>query len=543
VSLGPDGAAAGRLFRGLVEAAAVLANTNANRNLVPIHLELNQDSAAPADISSGIALRDSLSPSAWANPQPAHQYNLVVLGGGYAGILTALEAVRSGAKVALVERGRMGGVCLNAGCISSKAMIRTSRLYTDMRNARNYGGQVPADIHVDFAGVMERMRHIRARVGRQRSAQELSSSGIDVFFGEGRFAGPRAVTVGGEILRFRRALIAAGARPVIPQIPGLVEAGFLTNETVFELNERPPRLLLLGGGPFGCELAQAFCRLGSHVTIVQDEPLFLSQEERDAAQILSEALARDGIDIHLNTQTVRVQNNGTEKLAELVSDDNRTTVAADAILVAVGRAPNVEGLNLNAAGVKYDAVSGVWINDFLQTSNPRIYAAGDVCLEHKFAHIEGASAHIVTENALFHGRQRLSALTIPWCTYTDPEIAHVGMYVKEAREKHIPVKTITVPMHEVDRAIADGEEEGFVKIHVKEGADRILGATVVARHAGEMITDISLAMTAGLGLRGLAPVHYPYPTQAAAIKMAANTHSKAHSSGFRAWFARRWWAW
>jgi pyruvate/2-oxoglutarate dehydrogenase complex dihydrolipoamide dehydrogenase (E3) component len=498
------------------------------------------NSAATADLSSGITLGDNLSPHAWKNPPPALQYNLVVLGGGYAGILTALDAVRSGAKVALVERDRLGGVCLNTGCISSKAMIRTSRLYADMRNAKNYGARTPADVQVEFAGVMERTRHIRTRIGRRRSAEELSSNGIDVFFGEARFSGPRAVTVGGGILRFRKALIATGARPVIPKIPGLVEAGFLTNETIFELNECPPRLLVLGGGPFGCELAQAFCRLGSQVSIVQDEPLFLSQEERDAAQILSEALARDGVDIHLNTQTVRVQNKGAEKLIELVSDDNRATVAADAILVAVGRAPNVEGLNLHAAGVKYDAVSGVRINDFLQTSNPRIYAAGDVCLEHKFAHIEGASAHIVTENALFSGRQRLSALTIPWCTYTDPEIAHVGMYVREARQKDIPVKTITVPMHEVDRAIADGEEEGFVKIHIKEGSDRILGATVVARHAGEMISDISLAMAAGLGLRGLARVHYPYPTQAAAIKMAANTYCRAHSSRFRAWFARKW---
>jgi pyruvate/2-oxoglutarate dehydrogenase complex dihydrolipoamide dehydrogenase (E3) component len=188
-------------------------------------------------------------------------------------------------------------------------------------------------------------------------------------------------------------------------------------------------------------------------------------------------------------------------------------------------------------------VSGVRINYFLRTSNRAIYASGDVCLEHKFAHIEGASAHIVTENALFHGRQRLSTLAIPWCTYTDPEIAHVGLYVKEAREKNIPVKTITVPMHEVDRAIADGEEEGFVKIHVKEGTDRILGATVVARHAGEMISDISLAMAAGLGLRRLAHVHHPYPTQAAAIKMAANTYCRSHPSRFRAWFAKRWLAW
>lgn len=231
---------------------------------------------------------------------------------------------------------------------------------------------------------------------------------------------------------------------------------------------------------------------------------------------------------------------GTRKLVDLISDGNKSTVAADAILLAAGRAPNVQGMNLEAAGVDYSDKSGIRINDFLQTSNPRIYAAGDVCLEHKFAHIEGASAHIVVQNALFFGHRRLSVLTIPWCTYTDPEIAHVGISVREAREKDVPVKTLTVPMHDVDRAMADAEEEGFVKIHVKEGTDRILGATVVARHAGELIGIISLAMSAGVGLRKLAHVSYPYPTQAAAIKMACNAYRDRHQSKFRAWWVRKW---
>jgi pyruvate/2-oxoglutarate dehydrogenase complex dihydrolipoamide dehydrogenase (E3) component len=455
-------------------------------------------------------------------------------------MLTALEAARAGAKVALVERNLLGGVCLNTGCISSKTMIRTSRLYSQMKNAGNYGATPPGGIRMDFGFVMDRVRRVRARVGRRRSAEELTSKGIDVFFGEGRFAGPSALTVNGDTLHFKRALIATGARPIIPSIPGLAEAGYLTNENVFELTECPRSLLVIGGGPFGCELAQAFCRLGSQVSIVQDEPLFLSQEERDAAQILSGSLARDGVDIHLNTRTIEVRISGTQKVAELVSDDYRSSVTVDMILVGAGRAPNVQGMNLESAGVAYDDVSGIRINDFLQTSNRSIYAAGDVCHEHKFAHIEGASAHIVTQNALFFGRQRLSALTVPWCTYTDPEIAHVGMYVTEARERKIPVKTITVPMHEVDRAIADGEEEGFVKIHVKEGTDRILGATVVASHAGEMISDIALAMSAGIGLEGLARASNPYPTQAAAIKMAANTYVRSRQSRFRAWCAKKW---
>lgn len=484
--------------------------------------------------------RDYVRPAEWKSPEPAARYNLVVLGGGYGGILTALEAARAGAKVALIERDQLGGTCLNAGCISSKAIIRTSRLYADMRNARNFGACVPGDLRIDFSAAMERMRHIRARVSQRHSAEELSRRGIDVFFGEGRFTGPSSIVVNGQELHFRRGLIATGARQIIPDIPGLQEAGYLTNESVFDLTECPKSLLVMGGGPFGCELGQAFRRLGAEVTIVQDEPLFLSQEERDAAQILSDAMARDGIGIHLNTLATQVRAKGRQKIVDLVTDDYRTSVITDAILIGVGRAPNVRGLNLEAAGVAYDETNGIHINDFLQTSNPKIYAAGDVCREHKFAHIEGASARIVTRNALFCGRQRLSALSIPWCTFTDPEIAHVGMYVTEAREKKIPVRTLTVLMHEVDRAIADGEEEGFVKIHVREGTDRILGATVVARHAGEMISDISLAMAAGIGLRKLARVSHPYPTQAAAIKIAANMFTRSRESRLTKWLAKRW---
>ncbi len=493
------------------------------------------------DESYNRALLENAHPPAWRNPDPLDKYNLVIVGAGPAGILAAREAATVGAKVALIERDLMGGVCLNVGCIPSKTIIRTSRLYAEMRNAENFGAQVPTGINIDFPAAMERLRRIRARLSRFRgSAQRLSSIGVDVYFGEARFAGPKAIVVDGKTLRFRKALIATGARPKSPAIPGLAEAGYLTNESVFDLTECPRRLLVIGGGPLGCELAQALSRLGSQVTIVQDEPMFLGNEERDAAQILSDALARDGIGVHLNTQAVTVRVQGKEKLVDLLSDDDKTTVTVDEILVGIGSAPNVEGMNLEAAGVEYGAEAGIPINDFLQTTNPRIYAAGDVCSEHKFPHIETAAARIVVQNALFFGRQRLSALAIPWCTYTDPEIAHIGWYVREAREKNIPVKTFTVLMHEVDRAITDGEEEGFVKIHVKEGTDKILGATVVASHAGEMISEISLAMASGIGLRALARVNHPYPTQAQAIKMAADAYNRTRLTPVLRWIFRQW---
>ena len=474
----------------------------------------------------------------------AIEFDVLIVGGGPAGLLTAYLAATLGAKVALIERNLLGGQCFNVGCVPSKTIIRTSRLYAQMRTAENFGAQVPSGINVDFDVAMERMRRVRARISRYRcSAQRLSSMGVDVYFGEARFAGPKTVVVEGQTLRFKKALIATGARPKFPSVPGLADAGFLTNDNVFNLTECPRRLLVIGGGPLGCELAQALCRLGSHVTIAQSDPMFLGKEERDAAQILSDALVRDGIEIHLNTQVINVRLEGKQKLVDLVRDDSKDTVAVDEILVGIGSVPNVEGMNLQAAGVKYDSEAGIPTNDFLQTTNPRIYAAGDVCSEHKFPHIEAAAARIVVRNALFCGRKRLSKLAIPWCTYTDPEIAHVGLYVREARAKGIPVKTFTVLMHDVDRAISDGEEEGFVKIHVKEGTDKILGATVVASHAGDMINEISLAMSAGIGLRALARVNQPYPTQSNAIKMAADAYNHTRLTSALKWLFEQWLAW
>lgn len=483
-------------------------------------------------------------PAGWRNPKPADRYGFVVVGGGTAGLVAAHAAAALGAKVALIERNLLGGDCLNVGCVPSKAIIRTASLYADMRNAGQYGGQAPDDLRVDFSAVMQRMRAVRARISRVDSVQRLIAAGVDVFFGEARFTGSDTLTVDGlTTIRFRKALVATGARPETPSIPGIVEAGFLTNENVFDLTELPRRLLVIGGGPLGCEMAQAFCRFGARTIIAEDRPLFLHGEERDAAQLLSDAFARDGIDVRLNTRAVGVRTEGGQKLVDLVSDDYLSTVAVDAILAGVGRVPNVEDLNLEAAGVDYDMIAGVRADDFLRSSNRRIFAAGDACLEHKFTHTADASARIVVQNALFFGRRRLSALTIPWCTYTDPAIAHVGLHVRQAHERRIPVKTFTIPMHDVDRAIADSEETGFVKIHVKEGTDRILGATIVARHAGDMINEITLAMVAGIGLRTLAQVIHTYPTQAEAVKKAADAYNRTRLTPMIRSLLRGWLRW
>jgi pyruvate/2-oxoglutarate dehydrogenase complex dihydrolipoamide dehydrogenase (E3) component len=477
-------------------------------------------------------------PPGWRNPTPPGRYDLLVIGAGPSGLMAARTAASVGAKVALIEAGKLGGANLASASVPTKALLRTSRLYGEMHQARSFGVASPGDIRVDSALALERVRRIRARVSRQHSAAQLTDEGIELYFGFARFVGHDAVEVDGVRLRFEKALIATGSQAAMPSIPGVVDADQLTG-AFFDRTSFPTSTLFIGGGPLVCEGAQAMRRLGSRTIIVNQEPLFLHDEDRDAAQMLSDALGRDGVEIHLNTQVVAVRSDGACKQVELLNGGVTSTVSTDAIVVGVGRRPAVNGLDLAAAGVAFDEAAGVHVDDFLRTSNPRIYAAGDVCLKHKFTDTAEASGRIVVANALFHGRRRMSALTIPWCTYTDPEIAHVGLYVHEARERDIPVKTFTVPMHEVDRAIADGEEDGFVKLHVRDGTDTLLGATIVARHAGEMINVISLAMVARIGLRKLAQVVYAYPTQAEAIKQAADAYSRTRVTPLRAWLLRQ----
>ncbi|UCD56668.1 MAG: FAD-dependent oxidoreductase, partial [Candidatus Hydrogenedentota bacterium] len=349
-------------------------------------------------------------PKDWTNPEPAPRYNLVVLGAGTAGLVTAAGAAGLGAKVALVERHYMGGDCLNVGCVPSKCIIRSSRVYADIRDAERFGMRVPDGTEVDFRAVMERMRRLRARISFHDSATRFHELGVDVFLGEGRFSGPDTVEVEGRTLRFNKAVIATGARATRPPVEGLDEAGYLTNETVFSLTERPNRLAVLGAGPLGCELAQAFRRLGSEVILIEMAPQILIREDPDAARIVAEALLRDGIDIRLNSTLSRILTSGKEKVLHVTSNGEAEVVKVDEILIGAGRAPNVEGLNLEAVGVEYDRQTGIVVDDTLRTTNPRIFAAGDTCLNYKFTHTADASARIVIQNALFWGRKKLSAL-------------------------------------------------------------------------------------------------------------------------------------
>ena len=478
------------------------------------------------DTPENRTLADNVHPAGWINPVPADRYNLVVIGAGTAGLICAAGAAGLGAKVALIERHLMGGDCLNVGCVPSKGIIRAARALYDARSAGAFGVQGGEQLGFDFGTAMERMRRLRADISAHDSARRFRDElGVDVFIGEGRFTRRDCVEVEGTQLFFRKAAICSGARAAGLPIPGLNESGFLTNETVFSLTELPRRLTVIGAGPIGCELAQAFARFGSQVTVVELAPQILGREDRDAAEILHSALRGEGIDLQLNVKILSVEGQTGDKIIRLERDGQTFEVTADAILLGVGRAPNLEGLGLEAAGIAHDR-TGVQVSDTLQTSNPRVYAAGDICSPYKFTHTADALARILIANALFMGRQKTSALTIPWCTYTDPEIAHVGMYERDAQDKGIQVTTLTVPLSEVDRAVLDGETAGFARVHLQKGTDRILGATIVARHAGEMINEFSLAMTSGLGLGAIARTIHPYPTQAEVVKKLADMYNR-----------------
>ncbi len=508
-------------------------------------MHMDKDSVAhqilPMD-EHNTRLRDEVHPSDWNNPKPDGRYNMVVIGGGSAGLVTAAGAAGLGAKVALIERGLLGGDCLNHGCVPSKAIIRSARAAADARHTADLGVDIDGEIRPDFGRVMERMRRLRAGIAPHDSAERFSSLGIDVFLGEGRFVAPDAIEVDGARLEFSRACIATGARPVSPPIEGLDDAGYLTNETVFSLTELPRRLAVIGSGPIGCELAQTFARLGSRVTVIEMAPQILPREDRDAAQFVIDRMQRDGVEFVLESKVSRAQKIEDAVRLTLESRGSRETIEVDRVLVGVGRAPNVQGLGLDAAGVRFDERAGVEVDARLRTSNKRIFAAGDVCSQYKFTHAADAMARIVIQNALFFGRSRADKLVMPWCTYTDPEIAHVGMYKEDADKAGVATETVTVELSEVDRAILDGDG-GVLKVLLRRGSDEILGATLVASHAGETISEITAAMTNKLGLRKLAGVIHPYPTQAEAIKKAADAYNRQRLTPRVKWLFERIMAW
>jgi pyruvate/2-oxoglutarate dehydrogenase complex dihydrolipoamide dehydrogenase (E3) component len=475
-------------------------------------------------------LASHVAPADWQNPTPQGTYHLVVIGAGTAGLVTAAGAAGLGAKVALVERELMGGDCLNVGCVPSKGMISASRVMRTVRDAEPFGVQVPPGATVDFSAVMQRMRRLRADISPTDSARRFRKLGIDVYFGQATFTSSHTIEVAGTTLPFNKAAICTGARAAAPAIAGLDSVPYLTNETVFSLTQLPRRLGVLGAGPIGCELAQAFALFGSQVVLVEASGGLLPKEDRDAAQILRQALINDGVRIRPRGRDVQLGSgeNGTIHI-RLDAGEASYDEEVDQLLVAVGRAPNVEGLGLETIGIEFDARHGVRVDDRLQTTHPKVYAAGDICSPYKFTHAADFMARIVIQNALMPplaNRAKVSALTIPWSTYTSPEIAHVGLTPQEASDRNIEIDTYTQPFAEVDRAILENETAGFVRVHARRGTDQILGATIVAAHAGDLISEITLAMTHGLGLKSLAATIHPYPTQADAIRKIGDQYNR-----------------
>jgi pyruvate/2-oxoglutarate dehydrogenase complex dihydrolipoamide dehydrogenase (E3) component len=505
-------------------------------------------------------LLQNVHPTDWVNPTPMERYNIVVVGGGTAGLIAAAVASSLGAKTALIERQFMGGDCLNVGCVPSKGLIRGARaaaerawqreagLLTDA--AGSTGDQAGSEI--DFSAVMERLRRIRSEIsGHDSAARYRDEFGVDVFLGDATFTGRRSVTVAGtdsssHTLTFSKALIATGARAAAPPIPGLDTVEYVTNENIFNLTELPRRLVVIGAGPIGCEMAQSFARLGSTVEVVEMAPRILPREDPDVAETVQTALLRDGVRLHLSAAVSGVRAGTTGSPGEVIvtynGDGETREVVGDRLLVAIGRAPNVDGLGLDAAGVRYHS-KGVEVNKYLQTSNRRIYAAGDVASPYQFTHIAEATAGIVVQNALFARTARFDRVVVPWSTYTSPEVAHVGVSESQAERDGVAVDVFRHDMKAVDRARLDGETEGFVKIIVQKGKTRILGATLVGAHAGEMIAEIVLAMQNGLGIDKLAGVIHPYPTESEAVKRAAAGYLKAKLTPTAKRLMKAWFTW
>ncbi len=496
-------------------------------------------------------LQSRVHPTDWTNPTPDGPYNVVVVGAGTAGLVTAGIASALGAKTALIERGLMGGDCLNVGCVPSKALIRSARVAAEVRDAGGFGVNVDGYI-VDFPQIMERLRALRAQISPNDSAARFRDHyGADVFIGDATFTGPDALTVVGDDgavrkLTFAKAAICTGARAAAPPIPGLQETGYLDNETVFSLTKLPESLIVLGGGPIGSELAQCFARFGTQVTVFERGPNILSNDDPDAAAVVRASLERDGVDVRVGAEADRFEATAESKTAFLKGGGS---VTAAEILVGIGRKPNVDGLGLDAAGVTFDETEGVVVDDSLRTSNPKIYAAGDVCSQYKFTHAADFLARTLIRTGVapkvpLFGGAKASALVIPWCTYTSPELAHVGLTPQRAAEQGVEIDTLEQPFAEVDRAIlesADGAPVGFARVHLKKGTDTIVGATVVSESAGELISQFSLAMTHGIGLAQFASTIYPYPTQAEAVRKLGDAYNRGKltptaKKAFGVWF-------
>jgi pyruvate/2-oxoglutarate dehydrogenase complex dihydrolipoamide dehydrogenase (E3) component len=446
-----------------------------------------------------------------------YQYDLTVLGGGSGGLTAARLAAALGARVLLIDKERLGGDCLHYGCVPSKALIHLAKLVAEARASAALG-LVSADLKVDMARVSGQIQQVIARVAE---GEQVYVQGVSVRFGQARFRSPRELELNGETVLSNSFLIATGSRPRVPPVPGLREAGYLTNESIFDLQRLPPSLVVAGGGPVGVEMAQAFARLGSQVTLFQSRERLLPREEPEVSAAIAEALAKDGVRVILHTRLEAVSQRGAKKIARARQGEKLVQVEADDLLIALGRAPNLEDLNLAAAGVA-SGPSGIVTDAYLRATAANIYAIGDVIGGYLFTHVAAYQAGVAVRNALVPvGRKRVDYRVLPWVTFTDPEAARLGLTEEQARKTGQPVRVIRLPWHAIDRAQTEGQLDGFIKLIVPENGDQILGAHIVGARAGELLGELALAMQHRLGLSKVLATIHAYPTLSTGLQQAA----------------------
>lgn len=465
-----------------------------------------------------------------AHPRPKRfDYNLVVIGAGSAGLVASYIAAAVKAKVALIEKHRMGGDCLNTGCVPSKALIRSAKMLAYGRRAEEFGFK-KTETDFDFAEVMERVRRVVKKVEPHDSVERYSGLGVDCISGEAKITSPYTVEVNGRTLTTRSIILATGATPFVPPIPGLDRVDYLTSDNLWQLQQLPRRLVVLGGGPIGCEMAQAFARFGSQVTQVEMAPRLMGREDTDVAAFIRERFAAEGVQVLTGHAAKEVRVEGESKVLVCEHSGEQVEVSFDAILVAVGRRPRTAGFGLEELGVRLHPKGTVETDPFLRTNFPNIFCAGDVAGPYQFTHTAAHQAWYAAVNALFGGFRKFRAdyRVIPWCTFTDPEVARVGLNVTEALEQKVPHEVTRFELAELDRAIAEGEAHGWIKVITPPGKDKILGATIVGSHAGDLLAEFILAMKHGIGLNKILGTIHPYPTLAEANKAAAGEWKKAH---------------
>ena len=455
--------------------------------------------------------------------------NLVVIGAGSGGLVASYIAAAVKAKVILIEKHKMGGDCLNTGCVPSKALIRSARFLAQIRRAREYGFQ-SAEVNFDFAQIMERVQSVIRQVEPHDSVERYTGLGVEVIEGEAKLTSPYSVEVDGREIRTRNIVIATGARPFVPPIPGIEEIDYLTSDNIWELRELPKRLVVLGGGPIGCELAQAFARFGSRVTIIEMAPRLMIREDKDVVALVTERFLEEGIDIRTGYQAKRLFQKDSRKVLMAEHDGEDQEFEFDCLLIAVGRAANVTGFGLEELGVRLSDRRTLEVNEFLQTNYPNIYACGDVAGPYQFTHTAAHQAWYASVNALFGGIKKFKVdySVIPFATFTDPEVARVGLNEQEAQAKNLPYEVTVYGLDDLDRAIADSENHGFVKVLTAPGKDRILGATIVGEHAGDLIAEFVMAMKHGIGLNKILGTIHIYPTWTEANKFVAGNWKRAH---------------